>query len=102
MIENRTSNRILALVAIAATVLVMLFSTVFISEHVSHHCDDEAHCPICLVLEQCESNIKSIGAGLVVAAVVYVIAFAMKDIAGFIQSQPVQASLVSQKVRIDS
>ncbi|MBQ5425650.1 MAG: hypothetical protein IIU31_00600 [Pseudobutyrivibrio sp.] len=102
MIENRTSNRILALVAIAATVLVMLFSTVFISEHVSHHCDDEAHCPICLVLEQCESNIKSIGAGLIVAAVVYVIAFAMKDIAGFIQSQPVQASLVSQKVRIDS
>ena len=102
MIENRTSNRILALVAIAATVLVMLFSTVFISEHVSHHCDDEAHCPICLVLEQCESNIKSIGAGLVVAAVVYVIAFAMKDIEGFIQSQPVQASLVSQKVRIDS
>ncbi len=102
MTDNRTSNRILALVAIAATVLVMLFSTVFISEHVSHHCDDEAHCPICLVLEQCESNIKSIGAGLVVAAVVYVIAFAMKDIAGFIQSQPVQASLVSQKVRIDS
>ena len=102
MIENRTSNRILALVAIAATVLVMLFSTVFISEHVSHHCDDEAHCPICLVLEQCESNIKSIGAGLIVAAVVYVIAFAMKDIADFIQSQPVQASLVSQKVRIDS
>lgn len=102
MTENRTSNRILALVAITATVLVMLFSTVFISEHVSHHCDDEAHCPICLVLEQCESNIKSIGAGLVVAAVVYVIAFAMKDIAGFIQSQPVQASLVSQKVRIDS
>ncbi len=102
MTDNRTSNRILALVAIAATVLVMLFSTVFISEHVSHHCDDEAHCPICLVLEQCESNIKSIGAGLVVAAVVYVIAFTMKDIAGFIQSQPVQASLVSQKVRIDS
>ena len=102
MIENRTSNRILALVAIAATVLVMLFSTVFISEHVSHHRDDEAHCLICLVLEQCESNIESIGAGLIVAAVVYVIAFAMKDIAGFIQSQPVQASLVSQKVRIDS
>jgi hypothetical protein len=102
MLKIRNNNRILALVAIAATVLVMLFSTVFISEHVSHHCDDEAHCPICLVLEQCESNIKSIGAGLIIAAVVYVIAFAMKDIAGFIQSQPVQASLVSQKVRIDS
>lgn len=102
MLKLRNNNRILALVAIAATVLVMLFSTVFIAEHVSHHCDDEAHCPICLVLEQCESNIKSIGAGLVVAALVYVIAFAMKDIADFIQSQPVQASLVSQKVRIDS
>ncbi len=102
MLKLRNNNRILALVAIAATVLVMLFSTVFIAEHAAHHCDDEAHCPICLVLEQCESNIKSIGAGLVVAAVVYVIAFAMKDIEGFIQSQPVQASLVSQKVRIDS
>ncbi len=102
MTQKEAYKRIVALVAILAAVVVMLFSARFIAEHVSHHCDDEAHCPICLVLEQCESNIKSIGAGLVVAAVVYVIAFAMKDIADYIQSQPVQASLVSQKVRIDS
>ena len=86
MTQKEAYKRIVALVAILAAVVVMLFSARFIAEHVSHHCDDEAHCPICLVLEQCESNIKSIGAGLVVAAVVYVIAFAMKDIADYIQS----------------
>lgn len=95
-------KRIVALVAILAAVVVMLFSARFIAEHVSHHCDDEAHCPICLVLEQCQSNIKNIGAGLIFATVVYVIVFAMKDIAYFASSQSVQTSLVSQKVRIDS
>ena len=102
MSKIRNYNRILAMVALVATVFVMLFSTIFIAEHVSHHCDDEAHCPICLVLEQCQSNIKKIGAGLIFATVVYVIVFAMKDIAYFASSQSVQTSLVSQKVRIDS
>ena len=102
MSKNRNYNRILAMVALVATVFVMLFSTIFIAEHVSHHCDDEAHCPICLVLEQCQSNIKSIGAGLVVAAAVYMVVYAMKETSSYVSSQSVQTSLVSQKVRIDS
>lgn len=102
MSKNRNYNRILAMVALVATVFVMLVSTIFIAEHVSHHCDDEAHCPICLVLEQCQSNIKSIGAGLVVAAAVYMVVYAMKETGACASNESVQTSLVSQKVRIDS
>lgn len=102
MTQKEAYKRIIALVAILAAIVVMLFSARFIAEHVSHHCDDEAHCPICLVLEQCQSNIKSIGAGLVVAATVYMVAFAMKETSSYVSGQSVQTSLVSQKVRIDS
>lgn len=102
MSKIRNYNRILAMVALVATVFVMLVSTVFIVEHASHRCDDEAHCPVCALIQQCQNNIKNIGAGLIFATVVYVIVFAMKDIACFASSQSVQTSLVSQKVRIDS
>ena len=102
MTQKEAYKRIVALVAILAAVVVMLFSARFIAEHVSHHCDDEAHCPICLVLEQCQSNIKSIGAGLVVAATVYMVVYAMKETGACASNESVQTSLVSQKVRIDS
>ena len=102
MTQKEAYKRIVALVVILAAVVVMLFSARFIAEHVSHHCDDEAHCPICLVLEQCQSNIKNIGAGLVVAAAVYMVVYAMKETGACASNESVQTSLVSQKVRIDS
>ena len=102
MSKNRNYNRILAMVALVATVFVMLVSTVFIVEHASHRCDDEAHCPVCALIQQCQSNIKSIGAGLVVAATVYMVVYAMKETGACASNESVQTSLVSQKVRIDS
>ena len=102
MSKNRNYNRILAMVALVATVFVMLVSTVFIVEHASHRCDDEAHCPVCALIQQCQSNIKNIGAGLVVAATVYMAVYAMKETGACASNESVQTSLVSQKVRIDS
>ncbi len=102
MSKNRNYNRILAMVALVATVFVMLVSTVFIVEHASHRCDDEAHCPVCALIQQCESNIKNIGVGLIVVATVYMVVYAMKETGACVSNESIQTSLVSQKVRIDS
>lgn len=102
MSKIRNYNRILAMVALVATVFVMLVSTVFIVEHASHRCDDEAHCPVCALIQQCQNNIKNIGAGLIVAATVYMVVYAMKETGAYVSNESIQTSLVSQKVRIDS
>jgi len=102
MTQKEAYKRIVALVAILAAVVVMLFSARFIAEHVSHHCDDEAHCPVCALIQQCESNIKNIGVGLIVAATVYMVVYAMKETGACVSNESIQTSLVSQKVRIDS
>lgn len=102
MSKVRNYNRILAMVALVATVFVMLVSTVFIVEHASHRCDDEAHCPVCALIQQCESNIKNIGVGLIVVATVYMVVYAMKETGACVSNESIQTSLVSQKVRIDS
>ncbi|MBQ7148387.1 MAG: hypothetical protein IJR96_06515 [Pseudobutyrivibrio sp.] len=98
--ENR--NRILAMVAIFATVFVMLFSVSFSSRHVSHHCDDEANCPVCCMLTQCQQAIKSIGAGLIIVAAFMAIVHDVSEAIFNNEFQSVQTTLVSQKVRLDS
>lgn len=95
-------NKILSVVAILATVLVVLFSCTVLSENVNHHCDDESHCPVCALIIQCEQNIKTIGSGLILAVVSAIIISAMADTVACYTYQSVQTTLVSQKVRLDS
>ena len=95
-------KRILSFVAIIATVLLIQFSSAYMAEHAYHHCDDQAHCPICSVINQCDNNIRTIGAGLLLLAC---IAIVFSDILAEINDydyQSVQTTLVSQKVRLDS
>ena len=94
-------NQILALVAVAATIFVMLFSFEYIVDNVHHHCVGE-NCPICHEIKQCESNIRTIGAGVVLACVcVQIFSFVAKITATGVSHQIV-ASLISQKVRMDN
>ncbi|MBR1623008.1 MAG: hypothetical protein IJ675_03770 [Pseudobutyrivibrio sp.] len=95
-------NRILALVALLATVLMMLFSTYLLTEHASHHCDDEENCPVCALIVQCQQNIKTIGSGLVFTVVVFMLAYTATQALDNYDIQSVQTTLVSQKVRLDN
>ncbi|MCR5580101.1 MAG: hypothetical protein K6F66_00805 [Pseudobutyrivibrio sp.] len=102
MSRGNSFNRILALVAVLATVLVMSFSTSTISVHIAHHCNDEAHCPVCSLILQCENNIKTIGTGLIIAVAFAIVAFTIAEVASYFDFESVQTTLVSQKVRLDS
>ena len=100
--KQRGLNKIVALVAVIATVLLVYFSNEYISEHASHRCSDHAHCPVCSVINQCENNIRTVGAGIMVAVVSFVAFAVIKDAIYNFDYESVQTTLVSQKVRLDS
>ena len=102
MIKSARKNRIISLVAILATIFVVLASGMFVSEYANHHCHDEAHCPICTLVVQCEKNIRTIGSGLIIAVVTAMVVQAVAEAAVYFEYQSVQTTLVSQKVRLDS
>lgn len=102
MLNSNTSNRIIAMVALVATLFLMLFSSFYITEHASHHCDDSAHCPVCTMMVQCERSLKTLGTGLAVAVVALVSFVLLTDISQGYSFQSVQTTLISQKVRMDS
>lgn len=106
MKDSRPLNSIfsssVAIVAIFATVFVMLVSGMFLAENVAHRCDDEAHCQVCSLIVQCEKNIKTIGAGLIIALVAAMVLVTMAQTTTHFEYQSVQTTLVSQKVRLDS
>ncbi len=95
-------NRIIALVAIIATVLLIHFSDLYISEHVNHHCDSSDACPVCAMLEQCVTNLRTISSGLSLAVAVVMAVVAITVAAANYVYQSIQTTLVSQKVRLDS
>ena len=102
MSKKQLFNRIIALVAIIATVLLIHFSDLYISKHLSHHCDGNDSCPVCAMIEQCNSNLKTIGSGLVLVVAEVMVAFTITLAVANYFYQSVQTSLVSQKVRLDS
>ncbi|SDB15379.1 hypothetical protein SAMN02910298_00829 [Pseudobutyrivibrio sp. YE44] len=102
MSKNKSFNRIIALVAILATVFLMHFSDLYISEHANHHCNDSDSCPVCTMLVQCQSNLKTLSSGLsLVVVALFVVAAVLVEASNF-DYQSIQTTLVSQKVRLDS
>ncbi len=102
MKNSNLKNIIIATVAIAAALFMMFFSNMSISEHVSHHCEDSDHCPVCSMLEQCESALKAFGTGLIVAAVALFTHKLLTEAFQGYSFESIQATLISQKVRMDS
>lgn len=100
--RNHSSKRIIALVAIVATVFLMLLSSFYITEHVLHHCDDEEHCPVCAMLLQCERSLKTIGTGIVMAVAAFIVFDLIADAFMGYSYESTQTTLISKKVRLDS
>jgi len=101
MQQLKASKRIIAWVAAVATVLVMLFSVLFISENTMHHCHGH-ECPICQEMDQCLNNIKKLGAALVVAAVSIMVFAQPRESLSEGLAELICNSLISQKVRLNN
>ena len=57
--QNASNKRIVALVAALAVTIVMLFSSLYIPQHIHHECTG-ADCPVCEVMAQCAINLRSV------------------------------------------
>lgn len=101
MIQNQNFKRITAWVAISAIVLVLLFSVCYIVEHADHECTGE-DCPICLVMEQCGNNLKTVGTAIMIACVAVVLFTSLQENKHYQTSMFPCNSLISQKIRMNN
>jgi hypothetical protein len=91
---------IAARICAVSVILLVLLSEVFLVKEADHDCTG-ADCPICAVMEQCSSNIRLLGAGAGIAAIILLplmVSFEMEE------NHPVFlvfSSLVSQKIRMN-
>ena len=99
MKNTESNNRILAWVAVLATVLCVLLSVLFIRENLNHHCDGE-DCPICQLMLQCEKQLDSMDCVVVVAAVSVFYAL-IQQVVDATDACVWANSLISRKVRLD-
>ena len=100
MMQSNSMRKTTAWVAMIATVLVMLFSCIFISNHVNHECTGH-DCPVCAVVSQCENNLKTIGAVIAVCIGLFLFVQVAKA-ENILDLAFVADSLISQKVRMNN
>ena len=98
---SKQMNRGLAGAVMIAVVFVLLFSVMFLSGHVHHHCEDE-DCPICMVMAQCSDNIKTLSAAIAFICCGLLLIAPILNIRAVSGSDSVTNSLVFQKVRMNN
>ena len=101
MLQGRNTKIWTAWIAMIAIVFVMLFSVIYISQHVDHECTG-SECPICAVMEQCSNNIKSIGAMAAIIVATLILYSAIQKGVQYIITVCLNCSLVFQKVRMNN
>ena len=100
MMQSKSKNRIIAFVVMVAMVSVMLFSTLYLGEHVNHDCTGE-DCPICAMMVQCSNNLKQIGGVMAVVVCVAPFVCACESLQKYSVNLVSFHSLISQKVRLN-
>lgn len=98
--QNIKTRKLTAWIAAIAILGVMLFSTIFISQHIEHECTGE-ECPVCAFMVQCENNINSIGAMIVIVLAAFFLGLSILKSMQHIITTYSKYSLISQKVRLN-
>ena len=66
--KYRRISKITTRDALMATVFMMLFSMINISKNAEHDCTG-SQCTICIVMQQCSNNLKTIGTAVAVVSI---------------------------------
>lgn len=96
---SKTTHIVAAIIGLALLVVV-LFSALYIVSNSNHDCTGE-HCPICACIHQCENNIRQFGGGTVAQTlpVLLIACFLLPILLNVTDFS--QATLVTQKVRLN-
>ncbi len=101
MQQQKNINRITAWVVCFATILVMLFSMIFLVEHIDHNCTGNK-CSTCMLMEQCQNNLKAISTVVIIASISMFISNEQVKERFSAFSNILTNSPVSQKVRLNN
>lgn len=99
--QNQNLKKITALVAMLATVFVLLFSTSYLIEHAEHNCTG-SDCPICAIMEQCGNNLKTIITAIILACIAIILFSVLQETVHYQFHSVSSNSLISQKVRMNN
>lgn len=100
MMQSKKNRRITAWIAMFAVLFVMLFSMIYISQHIGHECSG-SDCPVCAVMGQCSNNIKSIGTSIVITVTGFFLYLSVQKRIQHTYTVFFNCSLISQKVRMN-
>lgn len=98
---KKLSQKVIIWVVIVATLLVVLFSAVFVGKYLNHRCDDE-NCPICEMMVECETNLKLLGTAIILLVATGLVLNKVKSLCVIITKAVICNSLISQKVRLNN
>ncbi len=100
IMQTMKTKKLTAWIAVIAVLFVMLFSVIFVSEHIDHDCTG-AECPVCAVMEQCSINIHSLGT-VITVSVAFILCISILKGVQHITAVYTDYSLISQKVRMNN
>lgn len=101
MRQDRFGKKMIAWVAVIATLVVVLFSTGYLCENMEHDCMGE-HCDVCATVLQCSNNLKTISTTIIAMGVVVVLFEISKESVMMCADAVSCNSLISQKVRLNN
>lgn len=101
MMQRRSDKKVIAWVAMIATLVVVLFSTGYLCENVEHDCTGE-HCTVCATVLQCSNNLRTISATVIAMGGVRLLFETVRERLTKGADAVSCNSLFSQKVRLNN
>lgn len=99
-VEWIRNNHLIEIAVLAVILMSTMFSSCYIAEEINHDCSG-ASCPICMMIRQCEDNLRQIGGSqLAVAAIAAGICF-FCQMNSSIRTDVSFETLVTRKVRLN-
>ena len=94
-------NKKIALMLAVATMSLIVLSVVYVVKEANHDCTGE-NCPICVQIEQCLNNFRTLGTGTEIQGEIFVVEKFFELTIFLYVCLIVPFTLTKQKVRLDN
>lgn len=99
--EMTGRRRLNSIIALAAMLVVLLFSSCYIIKEADHDCSGSA-CPICAMIQQCEDTLRQIGIGTITMIAVAAVVGILFTECSFAAFETSKETLITRKVRLNN
>ncbi len=100
---NLKRVKAISVLAAVALLFVMLFSSLYISENLNHHCTcEEDNCPICEMISLIDNTVRQLGSALPVVSGVLCTVFVLKTVLNIFNGSLIRSNPVSWKIRLNN